>query len=58
MVVEEGLQHGNTMVTTLECSTKDKAVALFTTLSVGAPLDIPLRNNLGGPLVTSGTNSV
>ena len=42
MVGEEGLIKGNTMVLTLECTSKDEAETLFTKLSAGGKISHPL----------------
>lgn len=48
MVGEEGLKHGNNMVVTLECSSKDEAKNLFTKLSAGGKVGHELADQPWG----------
>lgn len=50
MVGEEGLQHGNSMVATLDCSTKGEAVALFTALSADGTIGHPIAEQPWGTI--------
>ena len=48
MVGEEGLKHGNNMVITLECSSKDEAKDLFAKLSAGGKVGHDLEDQPWG----------
>lgn len=48
MVGEEGLQQGNTMVLTLECTSKEEAADLFGKLSEGGSVGHPLSDQQWG----------
>lgn len=48
MVGDEGLKHGNTMVATLECGSKDEAKDLFTKLSEGGKVGHELTDQPWG----------
>jgi PhnB protein len=50
MVGEEGLQHGNTMVAALDCSSKDEAKRLFDALSADGVIGHPITEQPWGTI--------